>query len=58
MNLKTLYILLPISFIGLVGGMLIGTYCSEWFYAIVIPSAGLTFILGAKVGDLMYEKVK
>jgi len=58
MNKKLLILLIPISFIGFVGGMLYGLYFNSIGYLIMFCGAILTFILGTKVGDILVEKRK
>ncbi len=58
MNKKLLILLIPISFIGFVGGIFYGLYFNSIGYLIMFCSAILTFILGTKLGDIIVEKRK
>lgn len=58
MNKKMLILLVPISFIGFVGGMLYGLYFNSVGYLIMFCSAILTFMLGTKLGEIIAEKRK
>ena len=57
MNKKLLMLLIPVSFIGFVGGCVIGICCNSIGYIIMGLSGILTFIVGMKIGDIVYCKL-